>query len=223
MCLFGSKNSQESRLDIMGATTSSRMPHWSPEDLTATLNKFRTPSGKREWGFDVFYCPIDLFEYVANITVLYKSEPDAIQRAILLGNNIKRWVCICDSDPRRHMVEVWRLGALLYLVRLFRLPSSIFNTTNLTSSIFHHARAIPSKTSWSYSISWPLFQAGLFLRREHSQIQTWLRNELYKNFCELGCFHQRLAIEALEQTWRSGKDRHYDLSSADFPQRKLIL
>ncbi|KFZ09959.1 hypothetical protein V501_05402 [Pseudogymnoascus sp. VKM F-4519 (FW-2642)] len=210
-------------LDVMGATTSSRMPHWSPEDLAATLNKFWTPSGKREWGFDVFYCPIDLFEYIADITVLYKLEPDAIQKAILLGNAIKRWVCICDSDPRRHMVEVWRLGTLLYLIRLFRLPSGIFNTANTTTCIFHHARAIPSKTSWSYSISWPLFQAGLLLPPENSQIKAWLRNELYKNFCALGCFHQKLAIEALEQTWRSGKDRHYDLSSVDFPQRKLIL
>ncbi|KFY16725.1 hypothetical protein V492_01133 [Pseudogymnoascus sp. VKM F-4246] len=92
-------------LDVMGATTSSRMPHWSPEDLTATLNKFKSPSGEREWGFDVFYCPVDLFEYIANITILYKLEPDAIQKAVLLGNAIKRWVCVDESDPRRHMVE----------------------------------------------------------------------------------------------------------------------
>ncbi|KFY34747.1 hypothetical protein V494_06501 [Pseudogymnoascus sp. VKM F-4513 (FW-928)] len=92
-------------LDVMGATTSSRMLHWSPEDLTATLNKFKSPSGEREWGFDVFYCPVDLFEYIANITVLYKLEPDAIQKAVLLGNAIKRWVCVDESDPRRHMVE----------------------------------------------------------------------------------------------------------------------
>lgn len=214
----------------MGATTSPRMPHWSPEDIKATLNQFRTPSGRREWGFDVFFCPIDLFEYIADIAVLHKLQPDsrhicgdAIQKAILLGNAIKSWDASTDSGPRRHMVEVWRLGILLYLIRLFRLPNDIFNTQNLTDGIFHHAQAIPSKTSWSYSTSWPLFQAGLLLPREYSQTKSWLRNELYINFRNLGCFHQKLAVEALEQVWRSGKDRSYDISNADFPQRKLIL
>jgi hypothetical protein len=206
------------------------MPHWSSEDVKSTLNKFRTPSGRREWGFDVFYCPIDLFEYIADIAVLYKLQPDsrripqdATQKAILLGNAVKRWDASTDSGPRRHMVEVWRLGTLLYLIRLFQLPNDVFNTKNLNRSIFHHARAIPSKTSWSYSTSWPLFQAGLFLTREDSQTKTWLRNELYANFRTLGCLHQKLAVEALEHVWRSGKDRLYDPSDADLPRRKLIL
>lgn len=214
----------------MGATTSPRMPHWSSEDVKATLNKFRTSSGRREWGFDVFYCPIDLFEYIADITVLHKLQPDsremhqdAIQKAMLLGNAIKRWDASTDSGPRYHMVEVWRLGTLLYLIRLFQLPNDVFNTKGLNSSIFHHARAIPSKTSWSYSTSWPLFQAGLLIPSECSQTKAWLRDELYTNFRTLGCFHQKLAVEALEQVWRSGKDRLYDLSNADFPQRKLLL
>lgn len=224
------QNSQYSRLDIMGATTSSRMPHWSLEDIKSTLNKFRTPSGRREWGFDVFYCPIDLFEYIVDITVLYKLQPEslemrqgAIQKSILLGSAIKGWDASIDSGPRRHMVEVWRLGTLLYLIRLFRLPNDIFNTKILNSSIFHHARAIPSKTSWSYSTSWPLFQAGLLLCHEDSQTRIWLRDELYTNFRTLGCFHQKLAVEALQQVWRSEKDRLFDLSNDDFPQRKLLL
>jgi hypothetical protein len=214
----------------MGATTSSRMPHWSPKDIKATLNKFRTPSGRREWGFDVFYCPIDLFEYIADITVLYKLQPDsremhqeAIHKAILLGNAVIRWDEPTNSGPRRHMVEVWRLGILLYLIRLFRLPNEIFDTINLSGRIFHHAGAIPSKTSWSYSTSWPLFQAGLLLPREYSATKIWLRDELYTNFRTLGCFHQKLAVDALEQVWRSDEDRTYDLSNAEFPQRKLIL
>lgn len=214
----------------MDATTSSRIPHWTPEDVKATLNKFRTPSGRREWGFDVFYCPIDLFEYIADITFLFKLQPesremhqDAIQKAILLGHAIKGWDASTDPGPRHHVVEVWRLGTLLYLIRLFRLPNDIFNTINLNRSIFHHARAIPSKTSWSYSTSWPLFQAGLLLPREDSQTKIWLRNELYTNFRTLGCLHPKLAAEALEQVWWSGKDRLCDLSNADFSQRKLIL
>lgn len=214
----------------MGATTSSRMPHWSPEDVKATLNRFRTPSGRREWGFDVFYCPIDLFDYIAQITVLYKSQPDprnigqdALQKALLLGNAVRTWEASADSDSRRHIVEVWRLGTLLHLIRLFRLPNDTFETKSLIRGIFRRARAIPSRTSWSYSTSWPLFQAGLLLRREDRQIKTWLRNELYTNFRTLGCLHQKLAVEALEQVWRSGNDRPYDLSDANFPQRRLIL
>ena len=214
----------------MGATTSSRMPHWSLEDIRATLNKFRTPSGRREWGFDVFYCPIDLFEYIVDVTVLHRLQPDsgaisqdAIQKSILLGNDIKRWDASGDSGPRRHMVEVWRLGTLLYLIRIFRLPNDIFNTKSLNKSIFNHARAIPSKTSWSYSTSWPLFQAGLLLTQEDSQTRIWLRDELYTNFRTLGCFHQKLAIEALQQVWRSGNGRLFDLSNDNSPQRKLLL
>jgi hypothetical protein len=79
------------------------------------------------------------------------------------------------------------------------------------------------QTSWASSISWPLFQAGLLLFTEDSPAKTWLRNELYTDFRTLGCRHQKLAVEALEQVWRSGKDRIYDLSDAKFPQRKLIL
>ncbi|KAK4946068.1 hypothetical protein LTR10_014870 [Elasticomyces elasticus] len=161
----------------MGATTSSRMPHWSSEDVKATLNKFRTPTG-REWGFDVFYCPIDLFEYIADITVLYKLQPDprnlgqeAVQKAMILGNAVKSWDAFTDdSGPRRHMVE-----------------------------------------------------AGLLLPKEDNDTKAWLRNELRTNFLSLGCIHQKLAIEALEQVWRSGEYGLYDLSDADFPQRKLIL
>ncbi|KIV82574.1 hypothetical protein PV11_04675 [Exophiala sideris] len=217
-------------LDIMGATTSSRMPHWSSEDVKATLNKFRTPTG-REWGFDVFYCPIDLFEHIADITVLYKLQTDprdlgqeAIQKAVILGNAVKNWDAFTDdSGPRHHMVEVWRLGILLYLIRLFQVPKHIFDTPHLKHSIFRHARGIPSRTSWSYSTPWPLFQAGLLLPQEDNDTKAWLRNELRTNFRSLGCIHQKLAVEALEQVWRSGEDGLYDLSDADFPQRKLIL
>ena len=214
----------------MGASTSSGMPHWTPEDVKATLNKFRTLSGRREWGFDVFYCPVDLFEYISDITFLYKSQPDshemhrdATQKALLLGHAIRRWNAPTDPGPRRHTVEVWRLGTLLYLIRLFRLPNDIFNTTDLSRRIFHHACAVPSKTSWRYSTSWPLFQAGLLLPRDDIQTKIWLHNELYMNFRTLGCLHPKLAAEALEQVWRSGKDRLYDLSTANFPRRHLIL
>jgi hypothetical protein len=214
----------------MAATTSSGMPQWTSEDIKATLNKFRTASGGREWGYDVFYCPVDLFEYIADITFLYKSQPDsrkmnqdAIQKAILLGHAIRRWDSSTDPGPRRHMVEVWRLGALLYLIRLFRLPDGIFNTAYLNRNVFRHADAIPSKTSWRYSTCWPLLQAGLLLTQDDIKTKNWLRNELYTNFRTLGCLHPKLAAEALEKVWRSGRDQLCDVSDAALPLHNLIL
>lgn len=56
-------------MDIIGTTSGQRMPVLSSAEVKAALNKFKSPYG-REWGFDVFYCPIDLFEYIADITML---------------------------------------------------------------------------------------------------------------------------------------------------------
>lgn len=214
----------------MGATTSSRMPLWSSKDIKATLNKFRTPCGTREWGFDVFYCPIDLFESLADITALYKSKPesqeispDLMEQAILFGLDVKKGDASANSSPRQHMAEVWRLGILLYLIRLFRVPGDIFDIVSLHSSIFRHARAIPWRTGWSYSISWPLFQAGLLLPRADTQTRIWLRKELWKNFRALGCIHQKLAVEVLEQVWRLDKGRLHDRFRAGIVPLKLIL
>lgn len=53
----------------MGTTTGQRMPVLSSAEVKSALNKFKSPRG-REWGFDVFYCPIDLFECIADITML---------------------------------------------------------------------------------------------------------------------------------------------------------
>ncbi|KAJ5377364.1 uncharacterized protein N7496_004773 [Penicillium cataractarum] len=136
-------------LDIMGATTSSRMPHLKPEHVTAALNKFTTPSG-RKWGFDVFDCPIDLFEYIADITVLHKlhssskiPSDEALRKAIVLGNAARTWNgSDILSDRRGDMVEIWRCGVLLYLVRSFQLSeetfaeSEVFNVMAVVSSWF---------------------------------------------------------------------------------------
>jgi hypothetical protein len=214
----------------MGATTTPRMPHWTSQDIKATLNKFRTPLG-REWGFDVFYCPIDLLEYIADITVLYKVQPDimdigqdAIQKAILLGNAVKSWNAFTfDSDPRSHIVEVWRLGILLYLVRIFQLANDIFNTTTLTDSIYRHARAIPVRTGWNISITWPLFQSGLLLSDEDDRAKTWLRTELLANFQTLGCFNLNRAVKVLEQVWKMGDNKSYDFFTFGSPDHQLVL
>lgn len=214
----------------MDATTNSRMPHFATEEIKRILNKFKTPSGERVWGLDVFSCPIDLFEHLANVVVLYQSQhkcrqipQDAICRAIGIGNAAKNWAASADSEYRHHMNEVWRIGVLLYLIRLFQLPDNIFDTTNLRDKIFRHARSIPSKSNWSYSTTWPLFQAGLMLPHEDSHNKTWLRNELCKNFSTLGCFHQKLAVQTLEQVWQKGKALFSAPLATNLGMRKLLL
>lgn len=214
----------------MDATTNPRMPHLATEDIKRILNKFKTPLGERVWGLDVFYCPIDLFEHLADVLVLYQSQSndqemsqDAVHRATCIGKSVEDWAASADSEYRRHMDEVWKIGILLYLIRLFRLPDDVFDTTHLSNSIFYHARSIPSKSSWSYSTSWPLFQAGLLLPREANHTKTWLRNELYKNFSALGCFHQKLAVEALEEAWQSDQDSLFGSLGTNLGMRKLIL
>ncbi|KAF2120267.1 fungal-specific transcription factor domain-containing protein [Lophiotrema nucula] len=217
-------------LDVMGATTTLRMPHWTSKDIKATLNKFRTPSG-REWGFDVFYCPIDLLEYTADITVLYKVQPDlneigqeATQKAILLGNAVRDWdASAYISDSRSHILEVWRLGIILYLVRLFQLVNDIFNTMDLLENIFRHARAIPDRKSWNVSTTWPLFQAGLLLSRDDKEAKAWLRRELLTNYQTLGCFNLYRAVETLDQAWQLSDDDRCDFFTSGLFNRKLVL
>lgn len=210
----------------MDATTTLRMPSSNVEDIKRILNKFTTPSGERVWGLDVFPCPIELFEHLADAVFLYglraadqETVDYLIHQAIAIGNSVQDWAATANSDHRRHLNEVWRSGILLYLVRLFRLPDSIFDTTTLRDRIFRHARLIPVNTNLSYSTTWPLFQAGLLLPREDSNTKIWLRNELHNNFSTLGCFHQKLAVDALEQAWQTDKD----LPGTNVGMRRIIL
>ncbi len=205
----------------MGATTTSRMPHLTSEEVKAALNKFETPTG-REWGFDVFDCPIDLFEYIADITVLHKLpkapeklSDEALNKAIALGNAARIWMPPNGtSEQRLEMIEVWRQGILLYLTRLFHLSDEVFKTSYLLNDIFRRVKLIPSETSCRFSITWPLFQAGLCLRQEADEQKNWLRNEFVTKFKILGCYQLKLGIGVLEEVWRTGEvceDHLHDL------------
>lgn len=202
----------------MGATTSSRMPHLQAEHVQAALNKFKTLSG-RKWGFDVFDCPIDLFEYIADITVLHKlhigsqiPSDEALRKAIALGNATRTWNgSDILSDQRQDMVEIWRQGILLYLVRLFQLSDEIYDTSNLLENVFWRARKLSAEMNRKFSTSWPLFQAGLCLHQESHERKQWLRNEFASQFRTLGCWNPKLAIGVLEQVWQTGDKQNLDL------------
>jgi hypothetical protein len=206
------------------------MPILSSAEVKAALEKFRTPSG-REWGFDVFYCPIDLFEYIADITMLYKLQSksqrfgqEVLDKALQLGNAVKDWES-SNLTPcsRVHTVEAWRAGVLLYVVRLFQLPEAIFDTPALIESIFEHAMAIPPRTSWSYSLMWPLFQAGLSLRQDDHERKRWLRKELTAHFRALGCYHPNHALSALEQAWNKRGDQDCNSITLGVQYHQLML
>lgn len=201
----------------MGATTSSRMPHLKPEQIKAALNKFKSPSG-RKWGFDVFDCPIDLFEYIADITVWHKlhissqiESDDALRKAIVLGNAVRMWHgSDILSEQRRDMVEIWRRGILLYLVRSFQLSEETFHTSDLLEDVFRRAERLSSETNRKFSTSWPLFQAGLCLRQESYEWKQQLRKEFTSHFATLGCCNPKLAIDVLEQVWQTGDTQILD-------------
>lgn len=199
------------RLDIMGATTSSRMPYLKPENVKASLDRFKTPSG-RKWGFDVFDCPIDLFEYIADIAVLHKlhissriPSDEALREAIVIGNAARTWNgSDILSDQRRDMVEIWRRGVLLYLVRIFQLSEETFNISELLEDVFGRAKRLSSERNRKFSTSWPLFQAGLYLHQNSHGRKQWLRKEFSSHFATLGCCNPKLAIDVLEQIWQTG-------------------
>ena len=216
----------------MGATTASRMPHLSSAVVKAVLDKCKTARG-REWGFDVFQCPIDLFEYIADITMLYKlqSRPETprqevLDKAILFGTSVRNWKPESQyhtSGPRFHMIEAWRSGILLYLVRLFQLHEDTFDSPSLVSAICDHAKAVPAKTSWSYSLLWPLFQAGLSLPHDDYERKRWFRSELSTMFLAIGCCPTNHALAALEQIWRKGRGHHYNSITAGDQYCRLTL
>lgn len=185
------------------------MPQLSMENINVVLNKFETPTGRR-WGFDVFNCPIDLFEYLAAINIAYKVERNPEQPSkstmddvITIGHAVFGWQWPGDTlDPRYHLAQVWRSGILLYLIRLFRLQNNVFNTEKALIDAFYHAEAVPHIASWRLSVIWPLFQAGLLLPSGEHAKKSWLISEVKANFRTLGCSHDKRIQVELEQAWK---------------------
>ncbi|KAH8801468.1 fungal-specific transcription factor domain-containing protein [Xylogone sp. PMI_703] len=198
-------------LDIMRSTTSSRFPTFSSADIKKIVSRFSSARG-REWGCDVFPCPIDLFEYIADITMLYKLHPnivvpseDIIKKAVLLGRRISEWKPHTTYSPlKSHVVGAWHKGILLYEMRLFRISSDkIFNAQALKNGIFEHAKSVAAASSWSFSMLWPLFQAGLFLANDDLEGREWIQQRLETMSQAAGCKQFGIALETLNLVWSS--------------------
>lgn len=197
----------------MRSTSSSRFPTFSSTEIKTTINQFRSAQG-REWGCDVFPCPIDLFEYIADITMLYKlqqtaaykkSAADTLSQAVRLGQRVSRWQPSTVYSPlTAHVVTAWQSGIILYVMRLFRLPADeTFDEELLKRDIFRHANGVPTASSWGFSMLWPLFQAGLFVTDEQAGERQWLRERLETMLRAVGCRQFGIARDTLDLVWSS--------------------
>ncbi len=214
----------------MGSTTSSRLPTFTSSEVKAIINRFQSTEG-RQWGIDVFPCPIDLFEFIADITMMFKLQPlgreasyEVLSSATLLGRRIEKWKAPSQQSARKsHVVEAWRSGIILYLARLFKIPHGLFDVRSLTSNVFEHARAVPTASSFSYSMSWPLYQAGLELRDDDSEEKQWIRDRLRQVLLAVGCRQFGKTLRALEFVWSSGEAEHYNSITAGILKDRLTL
>ncbi|KAF4466570.1 transcription factor [Fusarium albosuccineum] len=195
-------------LDMMSSTTSDQLPNLTTTELKKALGRFSI-EGRRQWSYDVFPCPIDLFEILADITMLSKAQLDLLspdQRAVEEAACIKRrlagWECPEDIfGPRKHMVEVWLLGIMAYLRRLFPSTGGPDDAGILISQVLYHAQLIPPATSWSYSLLWPIFQVGITLDDGALVEREWIKNRLNLALDAVGCRHFSNALETLELIW----------------------
>ncbi|VUC35040.1 unnamed protein product [Clonostachys rosea] len=194
-------------LDVISSTSSSRALNFTAKEIKVTLERHSNANG-REWSYDVFPCPIDLFEMLVDVTLLYKSHPNRdyptegdLKYVENMMNRLKNWeYAQILSGPRKHMVEGWRFGIMAYLERLF--PSSnMVQLEQVTSQVIHHAKLVPPASSWSYSLLWPIFQAGVSLGHEGQQEKAWMRSRLKLAYEAVGCHHFVNALETLELVW----------------------
>jgi hypothetical protein len=192
------------RLDVISSTTSTELPNFTIEELKTSLGRFCN-ANKREWSYDVFPCPIDLFEMLLDITMLYKTRLDGtsqLKQAEYIMSRLVNWKNPANgSDFRQHMLEVWRFGIMAYLGRLFPSADNLTDAEARTTQALHCADLIPPATSWSYSLLWPIFQLGAVLDTEALDAKAWIRKRLNLAFEAAGCRHFSNALETLESIW----------------------
>lgn len=213
-----------SRLDIMSSTTSTQQPNLTHEEVKTMIGRFST-NGIRQWSYDVFPCPIDLFEIIIETTFLFKSQgrssSDTLQPKVThLRDRLRDWKCPFMLGPRKHMVEAWRLGIMTYIQRLFPHPSSE-TQAKLSSQVLDLAEQIPPASSWSYALLWPIFQAAVTLGDDAVEEKETIRKRLRIALETIGCRHHSNALEVLEVVW--GHKEAFDPYTISIPGRAIML
>ena len=227
---FSSDTLFHSRMDIIRATTSPRLPTFTSSDIKKAINKYSTSRG-REWGCEVFPCPVDLFECITDITMLYHlqpddriSAPDVIAKATALGRRVSEWSStVSRSENTTHVAHAWQAGIVLYVIRLFQLPrDDIFDVEALRRIVFTHTKSVPTASSWWYFMVWPLFQAGLWLEEEDcEEDREWLRDQINIMTRTAGCRQFGVARETLDIVWAS--DEYYNSITAGALKGSLFM
>lgn len=97
------------RMDIIDWTKRSKKPNLTLDDHHTVLDRCDPSIGQR-WGFDVFNCPIDLFELLIAINVAHKFESNSVKprkntvdKVIAISHAVKEWQCPATL-PTRHII-----------------------------------------------------------------------------------------------------------------------
>jgi hypothetical protein len=216
----------------MRSTTSDRSLTFTSFDLKQILSKYQSADG-REWGNEVFACPIHLVECIADITMLYRlhshDQPfptDVLVKAKLFYDHInlsRPKFGYCENSS--YVVSAWYAGTQLYVIRLFRLhqhEETIFNAKILVNIVLSQARLIPNPSAWSYSSLWPLFQAALWLKGQaYGRERDWIRRFLDIMLRASGCKQFEVAAATLEMVWKA--DEYHDSITAGALTGSLML
>ncbi|XEU99913.1 hypothetical protein FSHL1_005200 [Fusarium sambucinum] len=211
-------------LDVMSATTSQRPPNLSVAEVKTIISRF-SGNGQRQWSYDVFPCPIDLFEIIIEITFLFKTPHLDLDQVTLQAEDLERrlqdWKCPTMTGPRKHMVEVWRLGILAYIHRLFPQVNHDVEKECLSDQVFGLTEPISPTSSWSYALLWPTFQVAVTLGDDTQKEKYQIRCRLGIALETIGCRHHSNALETLEVVWARSKE--FDPLTISIPGRTIML
>lgn len=202
------------RLDTMAATSHSRKPAFSANEIAEWTASSKSTETKT-WSFDVFPCPVEHFEIIHEVVLLYKSQMDPNHPTLEVLMKVKRCKKRVLDLPMQlergeywlHLTEAYRFAIVLYLMRLFHLGHDVDEIAWLASSVFHHAKSTPPSTGWADQMLWPLFHAALEIRDDARK--SWLR-ERSKEMQHSGGFRNvGSAMEILERVWAGTSPRNY--------------
>ncbi|KAK4579843.1 hypothetical protein LTR86_000044 [Recurvomyces mirabilis] len=199
-------------LDIMGSTTSRRPPALSARSLRTTIDRLRSAPHGRSWRDDCFPCPLELLHIIVEGTLLYKArresekpDLDIVAQASKLVDDAKSLVVLLGeavNQPRSRLELAYGYAVILYISAAFRLEGYCGSEARtMAQKIVQHGRAMPSATAWSYSMSWPLYQAGLYLDRECLPEREWLAKHFKSTLSENGCCQVSRALQILQAIW----------------------
>jgi hypothetical protein len=202
----------------MSSTTSQRPPNLTLEEVKTIIGRFSS-NGQRQWSYDVFPCPVDLFEIITEVTFLFKTQSDQVKvQTQGLEKRLNDWKPPLMTGARKHMVESWKLGITAYLHRLFPHTQ---NKDPLSDQVSDLAELIPPASSWSYALLWPIFQVAVTLNDGHTKEKNLIRRRLKIALETIGCRHHSNALEVLEVVW--AKEEEFDRFSISIPGRTIML